>query len=155
MADGKDDLQKRHDRLGARQRMMDHLARRAHSETELRQKLEGKFDPDDIEAALQYGQERGWVPKADESKAQLSESLAESLHLRLKGIDFINEHLAQKGLPPIAPDPSRELEKARKLLENRFPDTEGMDHQSRSRASRLLASRGFDLELIQSLLFKR
>lgn len=135
--------------------MMDHLARRDHSERELRQKLKGKFEPDEIEHALDYGKEKGWIPEDEESKLRLARKMAEFLHRKLKGIHYINQYLSEKGLPSVETDGERELEKARELLENKFAQADWRDRQMQAKAGRFLVSRGFEMGVVREILFNR
>ena len=82
-------------RLQARRRMMDLVAIRDHSESELRAKLDGKFSAQNIELALDYGKEKGWIPASEGGQAALADKPAEALHGKLKGIHFINQSLIQ------------------------------------------------------------
>lgn len=149
-----DESTKKENKLRARRRMMDHIARRDHSERELRKKLRGKFDPEDIDAALEYGKEKGWVPSTDESQKKLSGKMADYLHRKLKGIHHINQYLNEKGLPGQKADPELELEKAKELLKIKYPDLQTADSAQRTKAGRLLVSRGFEMDLVRRLIFK-
>jgi len=153
--DGKDEQQKPNDRLRARKRMMDLMAVRDHSELEIRAKLKDKFEPADIDAAVDYGRENGWLPDNETSQRALANKMAEFLHKKLKGIHYINHALEEKGLPPLDPDPERELEKARSLLETKFSDQDLRDRQAQAKAGRFLASRGFSMDVVRSVIFKR
>jgi regulatory protein len=138
----------------ARNKMMDLLARRDHSEKEIRTKLEeNEFPSEEIESALQYGRDHNWLPQSEEQNVELSEKMAQSLHRKGKGAIYINHFLEEKGLPPIAQDPDIELEKARQLLENKpslkaFSDPlQRLKHKEK--LMRFLSARGFSLETIE------
>jgi regulatory protein len=137
--------------------MMDLLARRDHSEKEIRKKLkEREFSPEEIEIAIQYGRDHQWLPGTEDENAILAEKMARGLHHKGKGVIYINHFLKEKGLPPIAQDPDIELEKARQLLENKlslkdFPDRlERLKHKAK--LVRFLMARGFSLEIIQKAI---
>jgi regulatory protein len=156
MAEGKDPSQKKEMAIRARKKMMDLLARRDHSERELRKKLKEKIDDSEsIEAALEYGKEQGWIPEDEDSRTRLAERMAEMLHKKLKGIHYINHYLAEKGLPELPADESRELEKARQLIETKFSNDDEWDSQMSAKAGRFLASRGFEMSVIRQVVFKR
>lgn len=153
--EGKDERQKQRDTLRARKRMMDLIARRDHSEKEIRKKLKEKFEPDEIDAAIAYGKAHSWIPDDEETEHQLALKMAEVLHRKLKGIQYINHSLHEKGLPSLDPDPERELEKARELLQNKFSEEELRDRNVQAKAYRFLASRGFGMDIARTAIFKR
>jgi regulatory protein len=123
---------------------MDHLARRDHSELELRKKLSRKYGEDEIEQAIAHCREHNWLA----SPESLSERATNALHRRQKGILYIQRYLRAKGLPAPAADPAVELEKARTLVQRRF----GRRDQ-REKAHRFLKSRGFEDDVIRKVLY--
>ncbi len=155
MDTGSQDLEKKQAILRARKRMMDYLAIRDHSEHELREKMSESFEPEEIDAAIEYGKNQGWIASDEVGQAALAAKTAELLHRKLKGAQYINQYLEEKGLPPIAVDFQRELEKARKLLENKYPDLASADDDDRAKAGRFLASRGFEIGVVEDLIFNR
>lgn len=129
---------------------MDLLARRDHSERELRQKLSKHFSTELIDQAIEHFKERGWLPNTQEQTLELSQKVAGSLHRKKKGLLYINQYLQQKGLPPIAMDESLELEKANALVKNKLAKA-----QDRDKLGRFLKSRGFDNSTIRKVIYQK
>ncbi|MEZ0391679.1 MAG: regulatory protein RecX [Pseudobdellovibrionaceae bacterium] len=138
----------------ARNKMMDFLARRDHSEKELRKKLKSRFTPEEIEKAIQYGKENGWLPNSPEDTQALSEKTASELRRKGKGTHYINHYLKEKGLPQVAPDFTEELDKARELVKNKFSDVNKMDRKDKAKVGRFLASRGFPMEIVRKVIYE-
>lgn len=105
----------------ARNKMMDFLARRPYAENEMKQKLLEHFSPTEVEEALQFAIQKGWLASSSEQINDLSQQYAELLHKKGKGIEFINQYLQEKGLPPIQTDQRLELDKIHKLIQKKFP----------------------------------
>lgn len=147
-------------KASARNKMMDYLARRDHSELELRQKLKkAKFTPEEIEKAIDYGKDNNWIPTDEASKLALSEKAANALSIKKKGILYINHFLGEKGLPEVEADGTAELEKATNLIENKFSaflkkNGEELRRNFEERRKveakmmRFLGSRGFEMDAI-------
>jgi regulatory protein len=158
----------------AQRRLMDLLAAREHSEAELRAKLgrylqslslasKEPFSTEEstatiqaaIEAALRRAYDRHWLG----DPAELSAKVAERLHRKNKGIEFINTYLETKGLPPILQENELELEKAQSLVKNKYSDFANMSEEERpkiqSRAARFLAARGFDAEIVRKVIYEK
>lgn len=129
---------------------MDLLARRDHSEAELRERLAADFSAADIDDALEHARERRWLPEAD----ALAGRLAESLHRQGRGIEFINRKLEEKGLPPVPADDELELEKALRLAETKRPEGE-LDRAAREKIGRYLLSRGFEDEIVRKVIHEK
>lgn len=124
---------------------MDIISRRELSEVELTEKLKQKqYSDDEIAEAVQKAKEKKWLSSSD----TLSKKWAQKLHLKNKGIEFINDYLNEKGLPPVRRDENLELEKALSLVKTK------MNQQNKIKAARLLASRGFDSDTIENALEK-
>lgn len=136
----------------AKSKLADLLARRDHSPLELRAKLAGRFPPEEIEEALAWAESRGWIPNDEVSYREFSLKIGESYHRRNKGIRFINSKLYRLGLPEIPSDPGVELEKARRLVENKFTRKGPASRDLRVRVHRFLTSRGFEGEVIRAVL---
>ncbi len=128
---------------------MDFLARRNHSEKELRQKLLRKHEESEVERALEYCREHNWLAKPE----VLSEQTMNALHRRKKGFLFIQRYLRQKGLPVPPRDLEIEEEKARILLNRKYPSLE--DFAVRQKAQTFLKSRGFDDSTIRTVMRKK
>ncbi len=145
----------------ASKKMMDYLARRQHTEKELREKLQTRYTSQEIDDAIEYGKTKGWIAPNPEAESQLAEETAETLKRRGKGIEYINQFLEKKGLPSIKANSSEELEKARQLVENKFgPREKNMDvkpsreevKKLNAKKARFLISRGFDMETVEKIV---
>lgn len=139
----------------ARNEMMDILARRDHSELELRKKLKDKFTPEEIDRAIEFGKENGWIPNSSESLQALSEKTAAMLKRKGKGPLYIENYLQERGMPPVKGDPVEELEKARELAHNKFSDIDKMDRKEKAKVGRFLISRGFSLETVRKVIYEK
>lgn len=118
---------------------MDLLARRDHSEKELRDKLARHFEPEEIDQTITEVKERGWLLPPEELAAKATESL----HRKNKGHLYILQFLRTRGLPEVPKDPDRELEKALDIIKQKAKDPTDI-----KRTSSLLKNRGFDTETI-------
>lgn len=131
-------------KMSAQEKTMDYLARRDHSEKELRQKLKKHYTPEEIEDALEKC--KTWLRPPE----QLSEVTAHALHRKRKGLYFINQYLRKKGLPSVKKDKDVELQKAQKILQTKY--SKNLAPEQLSKARRFLMSRGFDSETIRECL---
>ncbi len=136
----------------ARNAMMDILARRNHTEKEMRDKLNGKFSSEEIDLAIEFGKTKGWFAASAADLQSRSEEMAARLKSKGKGQLYINQVLEEKGLAPVKMDSEQELEKARELVENKFSDVENMDSKEKAKVGRFLVSRGFDIEIIRKVI---
>lgn len=137
----------------AREKVMDLLARRSHSELELREKLATHYDPTEIDEALQHARDEKWLPESD----VLAEQVAQSLSRKGKGHGYINQFLKAKGLPPVAKDLDEEIAKGRSLVVSyakkaKLPCEGPFTFEARMKIQRHLASRGFDGESVRTIL---
>ena len=140
--------------------MMDLLARRDHSEKEIRQKLSRyEFKTEDIEAAIAYGKKNNWLPDDLESASQLSEKTAKTLHRKKKGAIYINQYLQEIGLPKVQTNSELELEKALELVKNKYLIPEDADRELKekikARIGRFLISRGFEMSIVRKVVFEK
>ncbi len=123
-----------------RVKAMDFLARRDHSELELREKLQRHFSLEEIDPVIVDMKERGWILPPQE----LSDKVAEQLNRKNKGYLYICQFLRKKGLPDVPKNLDIELEKAMSLIESKGSE---FLHKPNKLAS-LLKNRGFDTEII-------
>lgn len=143
--------------MGIKHSIMYYLAKRDHSERELKTKLrrlkdfqdkkKPRYTPEEIEEGVTWAIENKWL----KPKEQLSESVARSLHNKNKGIRYINGYLSQKGLPPQSEDEEQELEKAIKLLRRKILNRT-IDSNLKLKLSRFLISRGFGSAVVAKAL---
>ena len=140
----------------AKKQIMDHMARRNHSELELREKLEFVFASEIIDDALAWAKQQNWFV----SPESLTAYVVEQLQRRGKGIAAINRSLEAKGLQPVILSAADELDKARKVAFAKWSadDFDGLDlkdaQKLKTKIMRLLISRGFDEDIIQDILKK-
>lgn len=137
--------------VSARRKIMDLIARRDHSETELRKKLRDQFSAEQIEDALAFARDNQWLAKPE----VLSERMASALHRKVRGIRKINQKLHEKGLPRVSSDPDQELEKALKLARTRWPGEESPDKATREKIGRFLLSRGFENSIVRKVVYEK
>ncbi len=124
----------------AREKMMDYLARRDHSEKELRTKLRNKeYSESEIESALEDGRQRGWIM----DPVELAEKVSGRLSEKLRSHSFINSYLYGKGLPPVKMDFELEKSKALKCLKKKWPQGLERGFIPRQKALSFLSRRGF------------
>lgn len=128
---------------------MDYLAIRDHSKSELKNKLSRcGYEAEEIENALNYVEERGWLLPPEE----LAAKVALQLHRKKKSHFYILQYLKQKQLPAVDKDPDLELEKATDLVTSRFPTLSNVSYEDKKQIARLLKNRGFDGETISRVL---
>lgn len=143
-------------RQAAKRKVMDIIARRDHSEKELRKKLKDKFgDEDDadsvIEEAIDFAKDNNWLG----DPTALAHRLADMLHRRNKGIYYINNYLKEKGLPAVEADRHLELEKALSIVKNKYDEDHKFSREEKARVGRLLAARGFDSETVRKVIYEK
>lgn len=130
------------------------LARRDHSEKELRQKMSERFTPARIEEALEEARLSRWLAEPQD----LAERTAEGLRRRGKGRRYVDNYLKEKGLPPTTFDADRELEKALELVENKLPSEargEKIERGQREKLGRFLLARGFDPAIVRKVIYEK
>lgn len=128
------------------------IARRDHSEKELRDKLVEKgHTPEEIEEAIAYARDNGWLAEPD----VLSERFARYFHQRNKGVRAINHKLREKGLPSVTSDPELELEKALRLAEIKWSKEKSPDRSTREKIGRFLISRGFEPSIVRKVIYEK
>lgn len=144
---------------------MDLIAKRDHSEKELRQKLsrvkkwdnkkERLYTDEEIAGVISWARDNRWLQEG----SYLSERWADTLNKRKKGIKYINAYLNQKGLPAVSKNQEVEVDKALNLLRKKIQtkvfqkaieEAGKMDQEIRLKLTRFLISRGFDQETIRS-----
>lgn len=143
----------------AAKKVLDLLAQRDHSETELRQKLRRAFthgeDREGIEGALEQAIEFAKDNNFIGNPQELAERMADMLHRRHKGILYINNYLREKGLPSVCSDRVQELEKALHIVKNKYSEDYNFSREEKARVGRLLVSRGFDSETVRKVLYEK
>ncbi|ASD64931.1 regulatory protein RecX [Bdellovibrio bacteriovorus] len=143
-------------RQAAKKKVMDMIARRDHSEKELRTKLKEKFSDEEdvgdiIDEAIEFAKDNRWLG----DPVDLAHRLADMLHRRNKGIYYINNYLKEKGLPAVETDRALELEKALAIVKNKYDEDHNFSREEKARVGRLLASRGFDSETVRKVIYEK
>ncbi len=132
------------------------LARRAYSEKELEERLEGKgFTAKAVAQAVARLKAQGYV-----NDASLAWEQVQRLKGRGYGKRYIQQKLVHRGLaaPLIgqatqeAISAEEETEAARRLLQRRFGEGGPKDRKARERAFRFLLSRGYSTQVAAALL---
>ena len=132
----------------ARHKIMDILARRDHSEAEIKKKLSEQYSPEEIAGAITQARESGWLAEPE----VLSERAARALGRKRKSHRYINQFLKAKGLPPVGRDVEGEVAKGVTLVRARLRRELPFDREGLLKARRLLTNRGFDGETIRRVL---
>lgn len=132
----------------ARDKIMDLLARRNHSELELRQKLSRTYPAHDVSDAIEFARTHNWMLPDEE----LSGRVATALGRKKKGHRYINQFLRSKGLPPVEKDLQDEIRKGRAIIKAKLDKDGPFDYEERRKIYRILANRGFDDETIRQVL---
>ncbi len=155
-----DQEKSRKNKMAAKRKVMDLVARRDHSEKELRQKLRDKFSNDEdskesleelIQEAIDYAKDNRWLGDPQE----MAYRLADMLHRRNKGIYYINNYLREKGLPSVDKDQAQELEKALDLVHSKWGENSETSREEKARIGRFLAARGFDSETVRKVIYEK
>jgi len=144
MADD-DDLQRAFERLGR------YLARRDHSELELKQKLRRFHAASSVEEAVARARRNRWLAEPE----ILAQRLSESLHLKGRGHNYIKNYLRKRGLPQIPLDFDREVEKGRQLLQTKFGKVDTFTYSEKPKVYRFLRNRGFDERTIWHVIYEK
>lgn len=127
----------------------DCLSRRSHSKKELALKLAQKdFSQEVIDQALEKAEEKKWL----EGSEELAQKTLLFLHKKNKSWAYIQAYLKEKDLPLPDYDRVREEEKARNLLMRKRGSLEGLSFEEKVKLKRFLDYRGFEKEVIDSLI---
>ncbi|MGZ3771147.1 MAG: regulatory protein RecX [Bdellovibrio sp.] len=151
-----EDKKPKNSRQAAKKKVMDLLARRDHSEKELRKKLLEKFADIDgskeiVEEAINFAKDNNWIGDPQ----NLATQMANVLHRKKKGIQYINNYLREKGLPSVEIDRDHELEKALSIVNNKFDENYEFSREDKAKVGRLLISRGFDAETVRKVIYEK
>ena len=145
--------------ITARNTLMNILARREHTEKEVRQKLRNKFPAEEVDRAVRYAKEHNWLPNSDVALQELAERTARMLQRKGKGAIYIKEYLKENGLSPVKIDSQQELEQAKTLVKNKFglgdfEDNEVIDQTLKTKVGRFLIARGFNLSTVRKVIYE-
>lgn len=128
-----------------------YLAKRDHSEKELKKKLSDKgYTADEILSGIEELQLHRYLSPPEE----LAERVARQLDQKNKSFLFIKGYLAQKGLPASEKNPLIEIEKSKNILRQKLGE-QSLTPELREKAGRWLASRGFDSDTIRKVIYEK
>ena len=138
----------------AKKKLMDFVARRDHTEKELRKKLSLRCDTDVVEKTLAWAQEQNWLAAPEKLKTQFADQLSR----RGKGIRKINQKLKELGLETVKSDKDMELLKAKKLVLAKWSaaDFKGLNFKEtqklKAKIMRFLITRGYESDVVNTVL---
>lgn len=127
---------------------MNYLARRDHSEKELRTKLSAKYNNDEIDEAIEYVLTKGWLLPPEE----LALKTAKRLHEKGKGYLYIVKYLKDKGLPSVEKDEGLEIQKALDIIASKFDTEASLSWEQKQKIGGWLNRRGFDYSTVRACL---
>lgn len=148
------------------------LARRDHSEYELREKLNLTFIPEHVDAAIEFARQNNWLLPPE----VLAGKVGDLLHRKNKGINYISHYLKKKGLPLLEVDLERELEKALELARlkmsklktgpgadekfnedcnEKWNDDLKLNRATKEKIGRFLLARGFDPTTVRKVIYEK
>lgn len=125
-------------------KLADYLARRDHSEHELKTKLKRRFTSEAIDSALEQARTNNWL----KDPSELAETVAEQLLRRGKGPFYINGYLRKKGLPGVRFADDDVEKNCLQTLEQKYPHWQELSFEERQRPIRFLLQRGFPERLV-------
>lgn len=132
-------------------KLADYLARRDHSEKELKEKLQKKsFNEDSIEWVISQASAKGWL----KSPKELTQQIFLELNKKNKGILYINNQLQKKGLPSIPIDEDVEHSKAIELLSHKFENFPNLKEKDLEKACRHLQAKGFTEQTTLAVVYE-
>lgn len=135
----------------ASEKAMDYLARRDHSELELRNKLRQKaYSSEEIESAISYVKEKSWLLEPH----ILSEKMKKLLERRGKGLLYINNYLKQKGLPSVNQTQEEQSMEALQLVQQKLGLQPPFQYDDKPKVARFLKNRGFLPGCIASIVYE-
>lgn len=138
----------------AKRKLMDLVARRDHTEKELRTKLATRTTADIVEQTLTWAREQNWLASPEKLKNQFAEQLSR----RGKGIRKINQKLKDLGLESVKSDKDSEYEKAKKLVFAKWDssDFKGLGFKEaqklKAKIMRFLITRGYESDIVSKIL---
>lgn len=146
-----DESERRRPRKKAREKVMDLLARRDHSELELKRKLAPDYEAEEIEDAIRFAKENKWMKPPEE----LAQAVAKALGRRGKGTRYIQRFLRDKGLPGVRKVAEDERAKALELIAVKLRREPPFAFEEQAKIARLLKNRGYDDETIRRVIHEK
>ncbi len=139
-------------KASAPRKVMDLLARRNLSATELRRKLSTfEYTSAEIKDAIEFAEKNNWIAPPQE----LAEKLTQELNRKKKSARYIDHFLQDKGLPASPFDPEAELVKALHVVQSKLAKENAFDFEEKKKIHRLLTNRGFDSTTIRKVLERK
>jgi regulatory protein len=136
----------------AKNKVLELLARRDHSEKELREKLaRRKYEKTEIDEAIESARVSNLLRDPEE----LARAVSDMLSRKKKSFRYIRAFLQKKGLPLVGSEPENEMQKARELLELKFRKGPPFTFEEKPKVMRYLTNRGFDFDTIRKVLHER
>jgi len=139
---------KRRIQQSAKNKVLEYLASRDHSEKELREKLSRKFEKAEVDEAIEAARASNLLLEPHE----LAKRVAGQLARKKKSHTYIQRFLNKKGLPPVARETENEIEKARELVLTKFKKAGPFSYEEKPKVHRYLAYRGFDQDTIRRVI---
>jgi len=133
------------------EKVMDLLARRDHSELELRQKMRLSYSDAEISHAIENARTHGWLKSPEE----LAEIVGRQLARRHKGARYVRRYLAERGLPSLQVSADEQLAQARELVALKIDDEPPYSQDVQKKIARLLTNRGFEDSIIRKVIYEK
>ncbi len=137
--------------ISPRKKIMDLLARRDHSELELRRKLSADYEADQIRDAIEFAKQNKWL----RDPTELALAVAAELGRKNKGAQYIQAFLSSRGLPSVSRDVNEEHRKALELIATKLRAQPPFEVEFKNKIVRLLKNRGFDDETIRKVIHEK
>lgn len=140
--------------IEAKKKLMDFVARRDHTEKELRTKLAASTTDEIVEQAITWARQQNWLPTEEKLKTHLAEQLSK----RGKGILTINQKLKDLGLEDVKANEDSEYEKAKKLVLAKWAVSDFKDlglkesQKLQAKIMRYLIARGYESDTVSKIL---
>jgi regulatory protein len=126
------------------------LARRDHSELEIRKKLSKWASPEEVEFAIDFAKNYNLIPTTPEQQLELSKKFASFFSKQKMGSFKIQQKLKAKGLPIIELDQKDQIEQACQLITTRR--SRSQKGLTKPQLIRYLLGKGFSLYVSQKAL---
>lgn len=131
-------------------RVVDLLSRRDHSEYELKQKLSRWATSEEVQFAISFAKDFNLIPTTEAQQVDLAQRFADSYSRKKLGSLKIQQKLHSKGLPKVTLEPEVELDNAVHLLTTRR--SRSQKTLTKPQLIRYLMGKGFSLDIAQKAL---
>jgi len=133
-----------------KKRIVKIIARRDHSELELRKKLNNWASPEEVEFAVEFAKKNNLIPNTPEQQLELSKKFASFFSKQKMGALKIQQKLKAKGLPNIQMNLEEQIEQASQVLATRR--SRSQKNLTKPQLIRYLLSKGFSLYVSQKAI---